>query len=270
MTILSRIYLFKKILGFPILFIIFFSSAVTSLEDKTIRLVSSEYPPYFSESLPQYGLISEIITEAYKRVGYKTKIVFLPWSRAIREAQLGEYDGMFALWHRSEREEWFVFSKALPANEIGFYKRGSEQITFKNLDELKSYKIGTVRGYANPPEFESANLTKHEVKTDEQNIVKLYLGRVDLVLIDRGVASFLIDTKYPKFKNSLEWLQPPIETVSQHLAISKRTSNYKKKMEDFNLGLEKIEKEGLLEKIMTKHGFLAHLSEVGVVDGRVR
>jgi polar amino acid transport system substrate-binding protein len=76
----------------------------SSAAGKYILLVSSEYPRYFSENLPDFGFITAIVVEAYKRAGYKTDIQFRPWARALKAAKEGPSDGMFALWYRRERE----------------------------------------------------------------------------------------------------------------------------------------------------------------------
>ena len=157
--------------------------------EKNILLASSEYPPYFGAKLKNHGFISEIIVEAFKRVEYNVKIEFVPWKRAENGAKKGKYDGMIALWYRKQREEWFVYSAPLPSNIIGFYKRKGEQIDFNgDYENLRSYKIGTVRGYGNPAEFEKANLKTQEVTTDKQNLGKLALQRIEALsepVIDR-------------------------------------------------------------------------------------
>lgn len=225
-------------------------------ETQKIILVSSEYPPYFGKQLANYGGLSEIIVEAYRRVDYEVDIQFYPWVRAIRMATDGDCDGMFALWHTQEREQWAAFSDPLPSNELGFYKRKADQIHFTTFDELKPYRIGTVRGYANPPAFEQATyLQKVEVTKDIQNLKKLANHRIDLVLIDKGLAAYLLETALPEYQETLDWLEPALEITPQYLVISKQTRDYQRKLDDFNRGLAQLIQEGLVDKIRTKHGF---------------
>jgi hypothetical protein len=79
--------------------------------------------------------LSEIIREAFKRNGYEADISFLPWKRALAGTKEGKHQALFTIWHRPEREEWFVFSDSLPANELGFFKRTdtAEQIPVDTL-----------------------------------------------------------------------------------------------------------------------------------------
>jgi polar amino acid transport system substrate-binding protein len=224
--------------------------------EKQVRLASSEYPPYFGENLKNNGFISEIIVEAFKEANYQVEVEFFPWARGLELTKRGKYDGMLALWYRKEREQWFVYSAPLPPNEIVFYKRKKDKITFNTYQDLKPYSIGIVRGYANPPDFEKSDfLEKQEVTSDEQNLRKLFLKRIDLALIDRLLAKNIIDTKFPEYAEELEWMSPPLKIDIQYLVISKKAKNYRIKLDDFNSGLKQLSEKGMIEKIMAKHGF---------------
>lgn len=94
-----------------------------------------------------------------------------------------------------------------------------------------------------------------EVTSDEQNIRKIYHERVDLILIDKGVAQYLIATKFPEYQEELEWMEPALEHVAQHLVLSKQVAEYRIKLNDFNEGLRLITEDGTLQRILTKHGF---------------
>ena len=162
---------------------------------------------------------------------------------------------MFTVWYREEREEWFVFSDPLPANELGFYKRKDRDISYQNYDDLKPFSIGVVRGYASPPGFDDAGLKTSLANDDEQNLRKLQKGRVDLVLIDKITGKFQIDSKLSSEQGELEWIEPPLHVDIQYLVISKKIADYEATLRDFNKGLAEIDADGTLKTIMAKHGF---------------
>ncbi|MCX4026699.1 transporter substrate-binding domain-containing protein [Endozoicomonas sp. SM1973] len=227
-----------------------------SAQSKEISLAYGEYPPYYGKNLLNGGVITEIVTKAFKQVNYKIKIeLVVSWARRLEMAKEGKFDGIYSAWYRKEREEFFVFSNPLPANEIGFYKRKADDIRFKHLEDLKPYKIGVIVGYSNAPRFDKANLKTYPVVKERANIGKLILNRIDLVLIDKGVGRYILKNQFPESFDKIEWLNPPIETVNQHLIISKKVKEYERKITDFNKGLEAITKNGELMKIMKKHGF---------------
>ena len=242
------------------LFLVFIICTVLSAEanlaaEQKINLSATEWPPYYGKDLKNNGFITEIIRAVFRRVGYEVAVDFLPWKRALHDTKAGKYDGLFTVWYRKEREQWFVFSRALPPNEVVLFKRKDKNISFKNYQSLKPYRIGVVRGYATPPGFDEAKLKTSEVNSDELNLRKLHKDRIDLALTDKITGMHIIKKKMPEAADALEWMQPSLHIEIQHLVISKKAKNYQKKLQDFNRGLEQLEQDGTLKAILEAHGF---------------
>ena len=230
--------------------------ATTALaQDKTLELAATEWPPFYGKDLENGGFVTEIIDAAFARAGYAINIKFLPWKRALEETKSGKFDGLFTVWYRDERKEFFVFSRPLPANEVGFYRQAGSEISYTGYDDLKPYTIGVVRGYANPPGFDEAGLKIHEVKDDETNLRLLAKGRVDLVLTDKLVGRHIINTTLAGAGADFEWLEPPLKVETQHLVFSKKAENHEAVAESFDTALQEIRADGTLAAIMAKHGF---------------
>ena len=224
--------------------------------EKEIFLTSTEYPPYYGQKLKNNGFITEVIRAAFEKEGYKVKVEFYPWLRCKKMAENGESDGMYTLWHTEEREKWFVFSNPIPPqNAIGFYKRTDREITFEAYQDLKPYIIGSVLGYAYPPEFMMAELKDSVFYTDEKLITKLVQGRIDLAIIDRLQGAYLLKTKFLTKNNQFEFMEPPLEMRQQYLVISKKSKRAQKIINDFNRGLEKVINNGFYDEITGGHGF---------------
>lgn len=245
----------KKITVILLLILLFMPLTVFS-DNKVIHLAYGDYPPYYGIQLVDKGPISEIIVEAYKRVNYSVELHFVPsWARRLKETSEGKFDGLYSGWYREAREKSFVFSAPLPANELGFYKRKNDTITFDNLEDLMPYSIGVVLGYSNAKVFELAGLKTEAVEKESQNIGKLLLNRVDLVLIDKGVGRYILNTEYADQSDMVEWMPPAIEIAKQHLMMSKQSDQYQQKLDDFNVGLNMLYEQNIVEQIMKKHGF---------------
>ena len=223
---------------------VIFSTTASLASEKTINLAATEYPPYYGKDLENHGFMTELVVEAFARVDYDVTVKFLPWKRALESTKTGKHDGLFTVWYREEREEWFVFSDPLPANELGFYKRKDRDISYQNYDDLKPFSIGVVRGYASPPGFDDAGLKTSLANDDEQNLRKLQKGRVDLVLIDKITGKFQIDSKLSSEQGELEWIEPPLHVDIQYLVISKKIADYEATLRDFNKGLAEIDADG--------------------------
>lgn len=224
------------------------------LAAETVELVATEYPPYTSQALPGGGVLTTICVEAFKRAGYKANVTFFPWARALSDAKEGRFGGILGIWHTTEREQWFVYSRPLPANQIGFYRRSNDQIAYKKLTDLKNYAVGIVRGYANPKAFDDAKLNTEAAVDDETNLRKLASNHIDLALIDKGVGQFLLDRKLPGIKDKLSWMEPAIDSPLQYLAFPRKSPNHEKTLAAFNQGLKEMEKDGSLAGLVRKAG----------------
>ena len=232
------------------------TSPIYSAAGNSVKLAATEYPPYYGQQLPNQGVITEIIREAFSRVGYAVKIQFLPWKRALEATRRGEFDALYTAWYREERKRWFAFSDPLPiANQIGFFKRVDRNISYRTIVDLRPFKIGIVRGYSNPLAFDRAGLNTEAVTEDRLNLKKLAAGRLDLVLIDKVIGQHIIRTDLPESVQTLEWLDPPLKIDDQYLIFSKSVDDYSKKRTDFNRGLHQIKVSGAVESIIRKHGF---------------
>ena len=217
---------------------------------ETLTLAASEYPPYMSSQMADGGVAVAIVREALRRAGYSAKTVYMPWARAVNEARDGHLDGIVGLWTTPERLQSFLFSQAFLDNHIGFFKRSDDPIRYRALAELKPYTIGIVRGYANSEAFDAAHLKTDETLSDASNLSKLAAHHIDLALIDRGVANYLLGGSLAALAPKLEWLPPPVVVYPMHLGISKRQPQAEKRIQDFNRSLETMRQDGTLDKML--------------------
>ncbi len=246
--------MFKKAIVLLVLSIFFSIQGYAS--ENEIFLTSAEYPPYYGEKLENNGVITVIIREALKRAGYELKVIFFPWARAEMMAKNGDSDGMFPPWHTKEREQWFIFSNQIPIpNAIGFYKQKDKKIIFKTYQDLKPYRIGSVLGYAYPKDFLEAKLRINKNYTDERLIEGLVQEKIDLAIIDKLQAEYLLHTNFADQSDKFEFMEPPIEVKNQYLVISRKTKNAQKKINDFNHGLKMLINDGTFKKILEQYRF---------------
>lgn len=221
---------------------------------KTIRLTTLEWEPYIGKGLPDQGFVHEIVTEAFKREGYTVQIDYYPWVRAVRMSDDGVVDGYFPEYYAQSREEFALFSEPFKGGPVGFFKLKSNNISWKSLDDLRPYSIGTVRDYVNEEKFDATDfLKKDEVNDDETNFRKLFGKRIDLVVADRFVGEYLVRNKMPNNLPELEFLEPPLIEHSLFVCISKKAADADAKLKAFNNGLASMKKDGTYDKILIKH-----------------
>jgi len=223
--------------------------APLALADNTVVMATTEFAPYMGAQLNHQGVAVAIAAEAFRREGYTLQIRFLPWVRGLAYAKEGKVDGMVGMWYSQERTQWFAYSRSVMSNKIGFYERRDNPIAFTDLAKLKPYTIGVVRAYANPPAFDAAHLHTDEAVDDITNLRKLAAGRLDLVLIDKAVAQYLIDNSLPELKGQLQWIEPPVDILPLYVGLSKQAPDFQKKLTALNAGMESMQRDGTLTRL---------------------
>lgn len=250
----------------------------------TIRLATSEREPYIGPNLPNNGYVYELVTEAFNRVGYDVDISFYPWARAVRNVEKGQQDGLLPVYYDESLAEEMVFSDPFPGGVIGLLKKKTTNVNYAiepedsqtdALRRLQDFAFGVVRGSVNTPEFDAANfLHKDFVTTDLQNLLKLFKGRIDVVVIDKYTAADLMVNKLPHLIGQLEFMNPPLSEKSFHVAFSKNSPGYQQRLADFNRGLQMVRDDHTLENILYQHGLLPTVTDqpgkkvirIGTVD----
>lgn len=219
---------------------------------RELRLVATEFPPYTGVTLEDGGTAAAITRAALERAGLRMVLQFRPWARALFEMQQGQWDGIIGAWYTAERESYMAFSLPLGiTNRIGFMARAGMSTAVGDLSKLGNLKIGVVRDYANPPAFERANLKRDEAFDDLSNLRKLLAGRVDLALIDKGVAFHLIKTQQLD-GSKLIWLEPPVAEMQLFTALSRRDPELIAHLAAFNKGLSELQASGELARLLRR------------------
>ncbi len=147
----------------------------------------------------------------------------------------------------------------MPATEMVFYKRKNMEIPFdgKDYHALKSYSFGTGTSYANLEGLDPVLLGQSNIyafKDDLQALRRLEAGRIDLLIIDKFVAQYVLSTQMPKSIDALNSISHPLSIVPNFLAISRMAPQAQKKLDDFNRGLAMLAQDGRIHAILAEHG----------------
>lgn len=247
-----------------VLFLLMPVLSSAGMAQENVKFATLEWEPYIGPKMRDNGYVADIVSEAFKRVNYKSTITFFPWARALKMSESGDFDGVFPEYYSESRKEKFVFSNPIPGGPVGLYKRRDNAAVYlinpqinqtRALRSLQDYKFGIVRGYINTVEFDNAVfLKKEEATSDEINLKKLYNHRIQYIFIDKYVAEHLIKHKFPSYETELEFMLPALEIRLLYIAFSKQAKNYQEKLKAFNSGLQQITEDGTLTRIINKHG----------------
>lgn len=232
------------------------------VEKNTIVLATGNWEPYYGERLPDGGIVSEIVREAFMRVGYRLQIKWVPWARALRLARGGDFDGVLGAWYTEERTEHFAFSKPFFKNEIVFFKRKGDAISYTTFEDLKPLRIGVTID-SGPYELLKNELSQNLdiVPNPGNNIKKLMRKRFDLLADEKLGVLYIINTRFPEWRGAIESIEPPLQINYLHIMISKQVSRYKEIVKAFNVGLREIIEDGTFNSLYQKHGFGSDTNE---------
>ncbi|WDP90275.1 MAG: transporter substrate-binding domain-containing protein [Desulfobacter sp.] len=224
----------------------------------TLKITTCNWQPYAGVNLTNYGFASDLMTIILNRMGYKTQIDILPWKRAMVMTKSGKYALAYNAYYSKDRAREYAFTDPYIHSEIYLCSKKDAKISFTTLKELKPYRIGLVMGYVNPTAIENADyLTKDYVVTDFQNLKKLIGRRVDLIVIDKYVATHSVKTSPFLIANitDLVFHSPALAKLPVHAMFSRAVPGYMKKVDAFNRELAKVIKDGTFDTLMEVHNF---------------
>ncbi|HYD62775.1 MAG TPA: transporter substrate-binding domain-containing protein [Noviherbaspirillum sp.] len=224
-----------------------------------IRLVTGHYPPYeYEEGGKVIGMVVEIVAEAFRRNNQSVQIRVMPWARALREAQEGLSDGVFAAVRTPEREKTLLYSEeALVPLVVSLFVRKDAPIRYDgDLAKLSGYRFGVVNQFSNGPIFDSAVKTgvlkNVDVVSDtDSNVKKLMAGRIDIMVNNRYGAFFFL-----RKNNALDQvveLQPEIDRSPSYIAFTMRRDLVKVR-DAFDKALAGMKRDGTYQRIVERYG----------------
>ncbi|MDY0162608.1 ABC transporter substrate-binding protein [Desulfobotulus sp.] len=236
---------------------LFFCLPLPAFSGEALKGATLNWEPYIGVNMPREGYVAEVVREALSAGGgYTLDIQYMPWARVVAMTKAGQFDLYFPEYYAEELKKDFLISDAFPGGPLVFFRKKGSQISYTKLQDLRSYKIGVVRGYVNTPEFDAATyLTKEEVTEDLHNFLKLLAGRIDLVVADQYVGLHLLRTQLPDRSQEVEILSPPLGNNDLYVCFPKKIQDAEKKLKAFNRGLKMLKESGRIQEIMASHGF---------------
>ncbi len=152
---------------------------------ETIRLTNGEWQPFLSKDAPHHGFASHIVTEAFALVGVEVEYGFFPWSRAMKLAREGKWDGS-AVWGASEeRLQHFYFTDPVVPTTFVFFHLKTTPFDWNSYDDLSDLKVGGTVEYFYSDAFEAAEAAgvfrTLRGRSDEVGLKNLLKGRIDVV-----------------------------------------------------------------------------------------
>ena len=220
-----------------------------------LRLVADAWPPFTDATLVNGGLATDIVSTALARAGYASEFEQVPWARALLGVSEGRYDVLVNAWYTDERTKLGKFSGEYLVNRIRFLKRKDAPIEYSNLQQLHSYPIAGVRGYAYSPAFdEDQSLQKIPVHSFAMAVRMVAADRVKLTLEDEYVARYYLAREPVKVRNAVEFLPKPLSENGLHILVSLKNPRNEQIVAGFDRAIAAMKADGSYERLLRQHG----------------
>lgn len=237
----------------PWIFAILFSAAACAAAEPNppVRLASSDYQPYYGPHAAHQGPLAELINTAFASQQVNSSIEFMTWSEALNKAQSPAYAGLVCGWDHPQRRQQYLFSSPLYYNELRFF--AYQKIRERNLSVLATQlpRLGLVKDYAYPDRVKQAGFAITIVDTDQALLNLLVQHKVDVILSDSATTQYWLQQQPLQTQQQIQPSQQVLARKAMHLLISKNYPNARQLLQQFERGLQLLEKNGSWAQILT-------------------
>lgn len=222
---------------------------------ETIILTVGEYPPLDSQTLPHYGLIPRIVTEAFGLEGIAVEYIFLPWARAYSDSKNGLVNGTLQWFHSEERAKAHFYSDAILEESNVWFHLESEDFSWNSYADLKGKLIGARIGFTYSPEFyqaiEDGVFRAIFLESNLQNLKMLFSHRIDAFIENLDVGYYGAREFYePEQVKLITHHAKAVVTNTSHVLFSKRNPKSEYYLQRFNQGLKRLKVSGRYQEFI--------------------
>lgn len=220
-----------------------------------LKIVADYWPPFSDGTQPDNGLAIDLVSTALSRAGYSSDYTEVPWARALKGLEVGDYDVLATAWYSEARTHYGIYSAPYMVNRVRLLKKAGNNVTFTGLADLHRYSIAVARGYAYSPGFdEDATLNKVVVRNFISGARMVIAGRVDLSVEDEYVAQYYLAQEPNDLARSLAFIDPPLSISDLHILVSKKSPDRDRIIAAFNSSIVAMKADGTYAALFRKHG----------------
>lgn len=201
---------------------------------KTWTLTTLEWPPFVCSNCPENGAAAKALRETLRKVGVDVKFSFHSWSKSMSLGEEEGYVGYFPAWIE-EVKPGFTASSTLFTSPVGFVEPRNKPLVWHSLTDLKGKVIGISQNYGNTVEFNrlvrEGVIRVEVVESDDTNLRKVALGRLDGALMDINNARYFLSVNLRNLMGRVSINSKVLENKTLHLAFNGHNKDKAAKME---------------------------------------
>lgn len=220
--------------------------------DNRLFIVTEDYPPY-EMAEPQNGLRGfdhEVATEAFRRMGYGADIRFLPWVRALGEAERGAAVGVLTCAYTPERDRFLIYSDPISTFTEGFFVRyGHRGPSIATVSDVVGQRVASMAGYESFETLKNLNAGPVEVPTTKSGLFMLKADRFDY--LHAGLEATRFIAREHGLSGEFRFIPTAIEDF--HFCFSRAYPGVGELVDGFNTALADMRRDGTYDAIHAKY-----------------
>lgn len=223
---------------------------------QSVRLVTgNDYKPFTDQTLPQGGMITEIVDQVFQKMGHQAEIEFHSWNRGYNMSEKGAFLGTFPYVKTPERMESFYFSDPIYIITTLFFTRNDADVSFVHPRDLKGLTVCKPLGYhlRDIQDFlDEGLIVVRRPNTMESCFRMLRRGRVSLVPINEHVG-WEVARQIADGEDIFRVLEKPLLETGLHFIVTRKNPQAQNIVERFNAILGQMRDESSLDAIIARH-----------------
>lgn len=118
-------------------------SGPAAAQNREMTFVMDPFPPFtYEENGAAAGPMSDVLRAVCEAIKAPCKLEVYPWRRALKMAEEGEVDGIYAVARIPEREEHFYVSRPIIESAYGVFVHESSTLKYHVPADLSGYTVG--------------------------------------------------------------------------------------------------------------------------------
>ena len=220
----------------------------------TIRWAQYDASPYAAEHLPSGGFWCRLVSEAVALHGHEVSIRWYPLKRAFSMVEQGKADLSLGWLQTPERREKVLFSdQPVASSPVALFHRRDAAFEWERIEDLKGLRIGDRLGNVNGGQAylaaeKSGILTVERVPTDLNNLKKLLLGRIDVIVGAESMILGVLQANFTEQEQAFIVKHPkPLHVVYGYAVFAKGLAPHL--IHAFNDGIRQLRENGRFDQL---------------------
>jgi len=236
--------------------LMWFCSMAVAAPTTVLKCGTNEFSPFgYTENGEKKGIEVELLYEIGKRLRIQIDLDIMKWPILLEKVRLGVLDCMFAAFKTEDRIKFMDFTNVpFHISSLVLFVNKEKPFHYRSLDDLNGRRIGIVKGFKNPRDFERAErkglFQVFQLRDLGINFRILEKQCIDAVFVNRHVGEFTLNQM--KLNNVIQPLPIPITASPAYIAFTK-TKDYSEMISMFDSILFEIIMDGTYKKIFNKY-----------------